>query len=249
MSNERDRVLGMNRSITRRDFLNGCALTVGASLSTGSPAWLELMAAADIAPEKEPSYYPPAKTGMRGSHDGSWEVAHGMRDGQTWPDAAQDQESYDLIVVGGGISGLAAAYFFRKLATVDPRFHTPSAAIVVQALLSIILLLAAGSAGDSFKKFFSVAIFSEWIFYMIASSSIFVFRHREADARRPYKMWGYPILPALFVAAAAVLLCFTLADDLRDREAGHLVLLACAVILAGIPIFYAFARRRSNLSS
>ena len=136
-----------------------------------------------------------------------------------------------------------------KLATVHPTFHTPSAAIVVQALLSIILLLAAGSAGDSFKKFFSVAIFSEWIFYMVASSSIFVFRHREADARRPYKMWGYPVLPALFVAAAVVLLCFTLADDLRDREAGHLVLLSCAVILAGIPVFYAFARRKAKLPS
>lgn len=116
MSNERDRVLGMNRGITRRDFLNGCALTIGASLTAGSPAWLEMMAAADTAPEKDPSYYPPAKTGMRGSHDGSWEVAHGMRDGQTWPDATPDQESYDLIVVGGGISGLAAAYFFRKFA-------------------------------------------------------------------------------------------------------------------------------------
>jgi spermidine dehydrogenase len=73
----------MHRSITRRDFLNGCALTVGASLTAGSPAWLEMMASADTVPEKDPSYYPPAKTGMRGSHDGSWEVAHGMRDGQT----------------------------------------------------------------------------------------------------------------------------------------------------------------------
>ena len=116
MSKEQDRALGMGRSITRRDFLNGCAVTVGASLTVTSPAWLEMMAAAETAPEKDPNYYPPAKTGMRGSHDGSWEVAHGMRDGQTWPDATADQESYDLIVVGGGISGLAAAYFFRKFA-------------------------------------------------------------------------------------------------------------------------------------
>jgi spermidine dehydrogenase len=116
MSKEQDRALGMGSSITRRDFLNGCALTVGASLTAASPAWLEMMAAAETVPEKDPNYYPPAKTGMRGSHDGAWEVAHGMRDGQTWPDATADQESYDLIVVGGGISGLAAAYFFRKFA-------------------------------------------------------------------------------------------------------------------------------------
>ncbi len=89
---------------------------LGLRWQPASPAWLEAMAAAETAPEKDPNYYPPAKTGMRGSHDGSWEVAHGMRDGKTWPDAVDDKESYDLVVVGGGISGLAAAYFFRKFA-------------------------------------------------------------------------------------------------------------------------------------
>ena len=121
MSQETDRALGMDRSITRRDFLNGCALTVGASLIAGSPEWMKLLAAAEDALEKDPNYYPPAKTGMRGSHDGSWEVAHAMRDGQTWPDPIDDKESYDLVVVGGGISGLASAYFFRKFAGTNSR--------------------------------------------------------------------------------------------------------------------------------
>jgi spermidine dehydrogenase len=116
MNKKRDQALGMDCTITRRDFLNGCAVTVGASLAASSPAWLEAMASTQDAPEKDPGYYPPAKTGMRGSHDGSWEVAHEMRDGQTWADAVDEKESYDLVVVGGGISGLASAYFFRKLA-------------------------------------------------------------------------------------------------------------------------------------
>jgi spermidine dehydrogenase len=60
------------------------------------------------------SAYPPALTGLRGSHDGSWEVAHELRDGKTWEGAADTGESYDLVVVGGGISGLSAAYFFRR---------------------------------------------------------------------------------------------------------------------------------------
>ena len=115
MSKGRDRALGMDRSISRRDFLNGCAFTVGASL-TASPEWFKLLAQAETPPEKDPNYYPPGKTGMRGSHDGSWEVAHSMRNGETWPDAIDEKESYDLVVVGGGVSGLASAYFFRKFA-------------------------------------------------------------------------------------------------------------------------------------
>jgi spermidine dehydrogenase len=121
MDKKRDHELGMDRAITRRDFLNGCALTVGASLAPAKPEWLKVLAAAEDAPEKNPNYYPPAKTGMRGSHDGSWEVAHAMRDGETWPDAVDDTESYDLVVVGGGISGLASAYFFRKFAEAESK--------------------------------------------------------------------------------------------------------------------------------
>jgi len=126
-------------------------------------------------------------------------------------------------------------YFFHALARVHPRFRTPSVAIIVQAVLAIILLLF----GGSFRQFFSLAIFSEWLFYMVAGSTIFVFRHREPNATRPYRMWGYPLLPLLFVIAAAVLLYYTFTDNLRNSAAG------CAVILAGIPVFYAFARRRN----
>jgi spermidine dehydrogenase len=117
-----DRELGMTRSITRRDFLNGVSIAVGASLVAGSP-WLEAFGIPDspFAPEKDPGYYPPAKTGMRGSHDGSFEVAHELRNGKNWPEAVDDNETYDLIVVGGGISGLAAAYFFRKYAGADSK--------------------------------------------------------------------------------------------------------------------------------
>jgi spermidine dehydrogenase len=118
MSEEkRDRELGMTRPISRRDFLNGVGIAVGASLVSGHSTWMEVFGVPEpvFEPEKDPNYYPPAKTGMRGSHDGSWEVAHALRDGTAWPDAVPDDESYDLIVVGGGISGLASAYFFRKL--------------------------------------------------------------------------------------------------------------------------------------
>jgi APA family basic amino acid/polyamine antiporter len=124
-------------------------------------------------------------------------------------------------------------YFFSALAWVHPRFRTPSVAIVVQAILAIVLLLA----GRSFKRFFSLAIFSEWLFYMIAGSTIFVFRRREQHSPNSYRVWGYPILPALFILASAVLLYFTFTDNLLDSSLGVLG------ILAGIPIFYSFARK------
>jgi spermidine dehydrogenase len=120
---KQDRELGMQQRITRRDFLNGVSFAVGSSLLAANPLWLEAFGVpqSPFAPEKDPNYYPPSKTGMRGSHDGSWEVAHALRDGAEWLDPVADDESYDLIVVGAGISGLAAAYFYRKSAGANAR--------------------------------------------------------------------------------------------------------------------------------
>jgi spermidine dehydrogenase len=108
--------LGMDREISRRDFMNGVSLAVGGALLAPGAMAGELFSSADVAqaPEKHSGYYPPTKTGMRGSHDGSWEVAHQMSGGKKWASPSKDKDTYDLIVVGGGISGLAAAYFYRK---------------------------------------------------------------------------------------------------------------------------------------
>jgi spermidine dehydrogenase len=96
--------------ISRRDFLNGVALTV----ASGSPA--QQLAAA-------PARYPPALAGLRGQHDGSFEVAHAFARGgvNLHTDDAPIDESYDLVVVGGGISGLAAAWYYRRAAGADVR--------------------------------------------------------------------------------------------------------------------------------
>jgi spermidine dehydrogenase len=115
MSEDRDRELGMSRPIQRRDFLNGMSVAIGATLVEPASFWARVLDDS-WAPEKQPDYYPPAKTGLRGSHDGSWEVAHAMRDGKTWDNPTPDPDSYDLIVVGGGISGLSAAYLYRQKA-------------------------------------------------------------------------------------------------------------------------------------
>src|ERR1700681_606687 len=120
MKRTRDEVLGMGAKITRRDFLNGVAVTVGAAtLPRRSPDLMWPAAAADLEAQDLPGYYPPRKSGLRGSHPGSFETMHKVRDGAFWddaPKAVDTGEVYDLVIVGGGISGLAAAHFFRKTA-------------------------------------------------------------------------------------------------------------------------------------
>jgi spermidine dehydrogenase len=107
----------MGRRITRRDFLNGLALTAGTALL--SQHALAAALASEIDPQSAADYYPPGLSGLRGSHPGAFETAHSLRDGTFWQTAGMPidtGESYDLVIVGGGISGLAAAHFFRKAA-------------------------------------------------------------------------------------------------------------------------------------
>jgi len=115
----RDHFLGMDQPITRRDFLNGIALGAAAAASApllaATPADPAATAGAALpaAAQDAFGYYPPLLTGLRGSHAGSFEDAHALRDGQSFPAATDTGEEYDLIVVGAGISGLAAAHFYR----------------------------------------------------------------------------------------------------------------------------------------
>lgn len=109
----RDRQLGMDRPITRRDFLNGVAVGIGA---LGLPKLPSFVAGHEAS---QSTNDPPALTRMRGLAPGSYDVAHSLRDGTFWDTAGSPtdtHETYDLVVVGGGISGLAAAYFYRKQA-------------------------------------------------------------------------------------------------------------------------------------
>ncbi|MFY9659115.1 MAG: amino acid transporter, partial [Terriglobales bacterium] len=93
--------------------------------------------------------------------------------------------------------------------------------------------------GGSFRQFFSLTIFAEWLFYMIAGSTVFVFRRRDPHADRPYRVLGYPVVPAVFILASAALLYYTFTGNLKSSAGG------CLAILAGVPVFYFFARRRA----
>ncbi len=122
--------------------------------------------------------------------------------------------------------------FFRQFAAIHPRFQSPSTALVVQGLLSTVLLLFL----SQFKEVFGLAVFAEWLFYMLTATTIFVYRRKRPDAPRPYRVWGYPLLPAIFVVSAAAVLVSSYASNLKGS------LMGTALILLGLPVLW-FVRR------
>ena len=100
--------------VTRRDFINGASVAIGASfvLPWSERLAMDMEATTDGA-QDQPGYYPPGKTGLRGTHDGAWETMHARVAGKTWREQPAT-ERYDLVVVGGGISGLSSAYLWRQ---------------------------------------------------------------------------------------------------------------------------------------
>jgi APA family basic amino acid/polyamine antiporter len=145
--------------------------------------------------------------------------------------------------VGSSLSGARVTFaaardglFFKSLAHVHPRFKTPDASLLLQAILSTLLLLLVGK----FQALFSLAIFAEWLIYGLTVSTVFIFRRRDDPAKRPYSMIGYPVLPVIFMIAAATLTVFSIQNDPRNSLAG------LAVILLGIPLHYLLQRRTQS---
>lgn len=123
--------------------------------------------------------------------------------------------------------------FVARLSRIHPKFQSPSTSLLVQGTLSTLLLLLIGR----FQQLFELAIFAEWLFYMITTTTIFVFRRREPDAERPFRMWGYPILPLLFIAASTVLLVYSYKSNLRSSLIGTMI------IASGLPLYLVFRKR------
>jgi basic amino acid/polyamine antiporter, APA family len=128
--------------------------------------------------------------------------------------------------------------FPAAMAHIHPRFQSPSTSLVVQALLSTALLLLVGR----FQQLFELAIFAEWLFYMLTATTIFYYRRTVPNAARPFRMWGYPVLPVVFILASAVLLYYSFASNVRSSMVGTLI------ILGGLPIYAVVARNKRRLS-
>ena len=150
-------------------------------------------------------------------------------------------------LVGSSLSGARVPFaaardnlFPPSLAAIHPRFQTPYASLILQAVLSSLLLLAIGK----FQALFSLAIVSEWFFYALTVSTVFVFRRRGPAVARPYSVNGYPVTPILFILAALMIIVFSFVTEPRNSIAG------AAVILLGVPLYWWMRSRNSqNLSS
>jgi APA family basic amino acid/polyamine antiporter len=139
-------------------------------------------------------------------------------------------------VMSGARVPFAAArdrLFFKQFAHIHPRFQSPSTSLIVQGILSTILLLFL----SQFQQHFELAVFAEWLFYMLTTTTIFYYRRKRPDLARPYRVWGYPVLPGIFVLCAAAVLVWSFAGNLEGS------LIGTALILLGLPVLWIVRKR------
>jgi len=125
--------------------------------------------------------------------------------------------------------------FFQNLARLSPRTRVPVGALVVQAIWASILALS-----GSYDALTDYVIFASWIFYGLVTASVFIFRRRMPDAVRPYRTWGYPVVPALFLLVTAALLITTI------KAAPSQTLTGLGLIALGLPVYWYWARHNRN---
>jgi APA family basic amino acid/polyamine antiporter len=122
--------------------------------------------------------------------------------------------------------------FFKSMSRVHPTFRTPGPSIILLGLWSCLILLS-----GQYKQLYTLVIFPSWILYGMTAASVIVLRIRRPDLPRPYRVLGYPVVPAIFVLVAIALLYSTLMSSPRESGIG------LVLIIAGLP-FYSFWKRR-----
>lgn len=127
--------------------------------------------------------------------------------------------------------------FFKRLGVATARTHVPANALIALAIWSGILVLS-----GSFDELTDSVIFASYLFYGLVTASVFIFRKTQPDAERPYRTWGYPIVPAIFLAVTAWLLITTLITSPRQS------LIGLAIVSLGFPLYLYFSRRESHLT-
>ncbi len=135
--------------------------------------------------------------------------------------------------------------FFRSLGNVHPRFRTPATSLVVQGIWASVLVLS-----GTFDQLTDMLIFVSWIFYALGALSVFTLRKRMPDAPRPYRVWGYPVTPIIFISFASVYIVFTLYSDIQNFRSGQAPminsLMGLVWVAIGIPGYLYWSRKKKK---
>jgi APA family basic amino acid/polyamine antiporter len=124
--------------------------------------------------------------------------------------------------------------FFRRVAEISPRTHTPVFSLCIQAIWAALLALS-----GTYSDLLDYVIFAALLFYVLTVSGLFVLRKKRPDLERPYKAFGYPVLPALYVLLAALVMVDLLWVKPRFTWPGLII------VLTGVPVYF-FWRRKSR---
>jgi APA family basic amino acid/polyamine antiporter len=125
--------------------------------------------------------------------------------------------------------------FFKSAGFIHPTYNTPSTSFLFQAVWASILVLS-----GSFDQLTDMLVFASFIFYGATTLGVFILRFREPNTPRPYRAWGYPVIPALFILFCAVLIIITMMN--KPREAG----LGLMLMLSGVPFYYYWTRKKAS---
>lgn len=128
--------------------------------------------------------------------------------------------------------------FFQSLGKVHPNFSTPHVSLLVQGIWSAVLVMS-----GSFDTISDYVIFAAWLFYMLGAAGVFVLRKKMPDTPRPYKVWGYPYTPALFVIFSFLFLVNTVISDTKNAMMGLML------ILSGLPFYFYIKYKNKKLES
>jgi APA family basic amino acid/polyamine antiporter len=123
--------------------------------------------------------------------------------------------------------------FFRKVAEIHPRFHTPAFAVMIQSAWAIVLILFWGT----FESLISYVVFTDWIFFALAATGVFILRRKRPGVERPYRTPGYPVTPLVFIVISVWFVGNTLLNRPAEAWAG------IAFLALGVPVFLFWNRK------
>lgn len=133
--------------------------------------------------------------------------------------------------------------FFKTAAVIHPRFGTPGNALLIHGIWTCILVLS-----GSFDMLTDMLIFVSWLFYGLSALGVFILRRKMPDAERPYRTWGYPLVPAVFVCFTAFFLVTTLMTDISNYREGDTTIihsiLGLVLTATGLPLYFYFRNRK-----